>query len=73
MSGRKSTVPLADLLLLTPREAAALLGVNYHYVLHLVTLGPTRGGLASVPVGSQRRIPRKELDVWITNQQGGMS
>ncbi len=66
-------VPLSEKLLLTAPEAAALLGIEYNRVLRLIQLGPHRGGLASVPIGTHRRIPRVELDKWLELNTGGPS
>lgn len=70
MSATVPEIPVADKLLLTPPEAAALLSCGYHTVLELIKLGPNRGGLASVPIGTQRRVPRSELVAWIASQAG---
>jgi excisionase family DNA binding protein len=51
-------------LLLTPRDAAELLGVGRAAVYALIT----RGAIPTITVGRRKRIPRGHVDNWIAAQ-----
>lgn len=59
-------------LLLTPAEAAALLGLSKSYIYELLA----SNALSSITIGRARRIPRQALDEFIATraaEQGGYS
>jgi excisionase family DNA binding protein len=56
--------PQIEPLLLTPREAAELLGVGRAAVYSLIS----RGAIPTLTVGRRKRIPRNHVETWITAQ-----
>jgi excisionase family DNA binding protein len=66
MNGDSAMTPR---LLLTPREAAAALGIS---VRHLFTL-TRRDGLPSLLLGTSRRYRPADVERWIAERAGGVS
>lgn len=61
---KKPDVPLDQRLLVSPAEAAALLGVAYATIYERMN----RGELPSFKLGQFRRIKRADLDAWVARQ-----
>ena len=68
---RSVTPPADDALLLTPAQAAALLGVKVSFIYAGVH-GTIRGKVERLPhlfIGRYLRIPRTELELWLARQR----
>lgn len=48
--------------LLRPREVCEILGISRQMAYKLATLGPDRGGVRAVHIGSAVRIPAEEIE-----------
>jgi excisionase family DNA binding protein len=62
--GHDIAAPTTDCLALSPRQAAALLGLSERFVAKLIA----SGDLPSARIGARRLIRRADLETWLSDR-----